>query len=91
MQLPSSLSRKAIIRTFDVHSAVSWEKLFEREEKNGLSKLRVDGDYPGWVYYETEGLIKWLIRNDHYSINEIRAMFGHTVQRSNVRTHVLAG
>jgi hypothetical protein len=76
--------------TFDRHSAVSWEKLFEREDQNGLAKLRVEGDYASKAYYETEGLIHWLVRNDHYTIGQIQRLLDGPQQNS-ARTHVLVG
>lgn len=92
MNLPDSLSRRAIARTFDRLSQVAWEKLFEREDQNGLEKLRVDGDYPSKAYYATEGVIHWLVRNGHYTQEEVtRKIEGRPSQMGTVRTHVLAG
>lgn len=92
-KLPDSLSRKAVISTFDRISAVAWEKLFEREDHNGLGKLRVPGDYAGKSYYSTEGVIHWLIRNDHYTIEQIESKTNGTGRAPLLpsRTHLLAG
>jgi hypothetical protein len=63
MKLPETLSRKAIIATFDKLEPVVWEKLFEREDSNGLGKHRVLGDdYQRKAYYRTEGVMAWLMR-----------------------------
>ena len=70
MKLPETLSRKAIIETFDKLEPVTWEKLFEREDSNGIGKLRAVGDYRGKAYYQTDGIMQWLIRNGHYTIDE---------------------
>lgn len=92
MKLPDSLSRKAVISTFDRISAVAWEKLFEREDQNGLGKLRVPGDYPGKTYYRTDGLVHWLIRNDHYTVEQIESKTnGSRAIPLPARTHLLAG
>lgn len=92
MNLPDSLSRKAIARTFDRLTPVAWEKLFEREDQNGLEKLRVDGDYPAKAYYETDGILKWLVRNGHYTHDELtRKLEPRPAPTATVRTHLLAG
>ena len=92
-RLPDRLSRKAVTQTFDRISPTAWEKLFEREDQNGLEKLRVEGDYPGRSYYQTEGLAQWLVRNAHYSPEQIDAKLNGS--RTSVglptRTHLLAG
>lgn len=90
MELPSSLTRNAVINTFRKISPVAWEKLFEREDQNGIGNLRVSGDYPKRAYYATDGLIQWLVRNNRYSVDEIRHITTPS-QPAAVRTHVLAG
>lgn len=92
MNLPDSLSRKAVIQTFDRISAVGWERLFAREDQNGLSCLRVPGDFKGKTYYSTEGLTHWLVRNDRYTVVEIRRIVqgAPAPPGFTVRTHVLA-
>lgn len=72
MNLPATLNRKAIIETFDKFAPVTWEKLFEREDQNGIGKLRTEGDYPGKAYYVTSGIMEWLIRNGHYTVDEFK-------------------
>lgn len=93
MNLPDSLSRKAVSKTFDLISPVAWEKLFEREDQNGLAKLRVEGDYPGRTYYDTDGLVKWLVRNAHYSPEQMHGKMNgsRSVAGLPTRTHLLAG
>jgi hypothetical protein len=89
---PSSLSRKSIPMIFRRLSPVAWEKLFEREDGNGIGKLRVAGDFSSRVYYDTEGLIHWLIRNAYYTPEQIRDLFAeHKPAPPTIRTHVLAG
>lgn len=92
MNLPDSLSRKAITQTFDRISPVAWERLFAREDCNGLSCLRVPGDFKGKTYYSTEGLVHWLVRNDRYTIVEVRRIVNGSpaVTGMTIRTHVLA-
>jgi hypothetical protein len=70
MKLPNSLSRKAIMDTFDRLEPVTWEKLFEREGANGIAKHRTTGDYPSRAYYRTEGIMEWLVRNGHYTVEQ---------------------
>lgn len=94
MNLPDSLSRKAVVQTFDKIDAVAWERLFDREDDNGLAKLRVDGDYRRWAYYETAGLVHWMLRNAYYTPQEMRVVLGEEVQIRRVavaRTHLLVG
>jgi hypothetical protein len=92
VKLPDTLTRKAVARTFDRISPVAWEKLFEREDQNGLGRLRREGDYPGRAYYETEGVMQWLLRNDHYTVEQIdEKANGRSVRALQVRTHLLAG
>lgn len=82
MNLPETLSRKAIMRTFSRLEPVKWESLFEREMKNGLWKHRVLStpkcDYVHKVYYITEGVQGWLIREGYYTADEFfaNARFG---------------
>lgn len=92
VKLPDSLSRKAIIQTFDRITPVAWERLFAREDCNGLCRLRVVGDFKGKTYYSTDGLIHWLVRNDRYTIVEIRRIVNGAPSPSGltIRTHVLA-
>lgn len=72
MKLPETLSRKAITETFDRLEAVTWEKLFEREDSNGIGKHRVSGDYQRKAYYRTVGIMEWLVREGHYTLDEYR-------------------
>jgi hypothetical protein len=71
VKLPETLSRKAIIATFDKLEPVVWEKLFEREDSNGIVKHRVPGeDYQRKAYYRTAGLMAWLVREGYYTLDE---------------------
>jgi hypothetical protein len=71
MRLPETLSRKAIIVTFDRLEPVVWEKLFEREDSNGIVRHRVPGeDYQRKVYYRTEGIMAWLVREGCYTLED---------------------
>lgn len=73
MKLPQTLSRRAIIETFDKLEPVTWEKLFEREDSNGIGKHRVPGeDYRRKAYYRTEGIMAWLVREGYYTLDEYR-------------------
>jgi hypothetical protein len=74
--LPESLSRRGIAAEFDKLTPVAWEKLFEREDINGLVKLRVPGDMRDRVYYSVEGVALWLVRNDYYTRQEINEQLG---------------
>lgn len=74
--LPDILSRKGIAAEFDKLTPVSWEKLFEREDQNGLAKLRVPGDMRDRAYYSVEGVSKWLVRNDYYTRREMDRHLG---------------
>lgn len=71
--LPDSLSRRGIAAEFDKLTPVAWEKLFEREDQNGLAKLRVAGDLRDRAYYSVEGIAQWLVRNDYYTRREVDA------------------
>ena len=71
MRLPETLSRRAIIATFDRLEPVVWEKLFEREDSNGITKHRIPGeDYQRKAYYRTEGLMAWLVREGYYTLED---------------------
>lgn len=70
MKLPETLSRKAITEAFDKLAPVTWEKLFEREGGNGILKYRVPGDYQRMAYYQTAGIMEWLVRHGHYTVDE---------------------
>lgn len=72
MKLPETLSRKAIIETFNRLEPVTWEKLFEREDSNGIVKHRVIGDYQRKAYYRTAGIMEWLVREGHYTLDDYR-------------------
>lgn len=90
--LPDKLSRKAVIKIFDQLSPTKWEKLFEREDGNGLAKLRGEGDFPGRAYYETAGLIQWLVRNGYYMPEQNVSKIDRAPRAMpSVRTHILAG
>lgn len=91
MKLPDSLSRRSIITEFDKLTPVSWEKLFEREDQNGIAKLRVLGDFENRAYYRTEGLIHWLVRNAYYTHAEITVKLNGAAVGVAVRRHVMAG
>ena len=92
LTLPSSLSRRAICQTFNRLEPVTWEKLFEREDGNGLAKWRVNGDYKGKSYYDTHGIMEWLVRNGHYTLSEVKELAGDSTPNGiTVRTHALAG
>lgn len=78
--LPDSLSRKGIAAEFDKLTPVAWEKLFEREDQNGLCKLRVSGDMRDRVYYGLEGVARWLVRNDYYTRREMNQKLGIVAQ-----------
>jgi len=71
MKLPETLSRKAIIETFNKLEPVTWEKLFDREDSNGIVKHRVPGDdYQRKAYYRTEGIMAWLVREGYYTLDD---------------------
>lgn len=70
MKLPDSLNRKAIMEIFNHLEPVTWEKLFEREDSNGIGRLRTSGDYRGKAYYQTHGIMDWLVRNGHYTLDD---------------------
>lgn len=92
--LPDSLSRKSVSATFTKLSPVAWEKLFEREDQNCIAKLRVLGDMNNKVYYKTEGIIHWLVRNGYYTVEEMNEkVFGvtRTTTGITIRRHVMAG
>lgn len=91
-KLPDSLSRKAIALTFDRITPVAWEKLFEREDQNGLEKLRTAGDFPGRIYYKTDGLTQWLIRNGFYTPGQIEGKISgdNRAVAPAIRTHLLS-
>lgn len=73
MKLPETLSRKAITETFDKLEPVTWEKLFEREDSNGIGKHRVPSDdYQRKAYYRTEGIMAWMVREGHYTLDDYR-------------------
>lgn len=72
MKLPETLSRKAIIETFNCLEPVTWEKLFEREDGNGIGKLRVQCEYQRKAYYLTQGIMEWLVREGHYTLDDYR-------------------
>lgn len=58
------------METFDQLAPVTWEKLFEREDGNGIGKHRVPGDYKLKAYYRTAGIMEWLVREGHYTIDQ---------------------
>lgn len=89
--LPDSLSRRSIAAEFDKLTPVAWEKLFAREDQNGIAKLRVLGDLNNKAYYRTEGIIHWLVRNSYYTRPEIDEKVRGNVPRLVVRQHVMAG
>lgn len=73
MKLPETLSRRAISETFNRLEAVTWEKLFEREDANGIVKHRVPNeDYQRKAYYRTEGVMAWLVREGYYTLDDYR-------------------
>jgi hypothetical protein len=72
MKLPETLSRKAVTETFDKLEPVRWEKLFEREDTNGIVKHRVVGDYQRKAYYRTAGIMEWLVTEGHYTLDDYR-------------------
>lgn len=75
MKLPETLSRKAISETFNRLDAVTWEKLFQREDTNGIVKHRCpvsSDDYQRKAYYRTEGVMAWLVREGHYTLDDYR-------------------
>lgn len=75
MKLPETLSRKAIIETFDKLAPVTWEKLFEREDCNGIARHRVpvaSDDYRRKAYYRTDGIMAWLVREGYYTLDAYR-------------------
>ena len=72
MKLPETLSRRAVTETFDKLEPVTWEKLFEREDSNGIVKHRVAGDYQRKAYYRTAGIMAWLVTEGHYTLDDYR-------------------
>lgn len=91
--LPPELDRRAVALNFDLISPCGWEKLFERERKNGLFELRVPGpDYVLNVHYDTRMLIEWLIRNHRYTLAQVRDLFHEAPPvRPAVKQHLLVG
>lgn len=90
--LPDSLSRRGISTEFNKLTPVAWEKLFEREDLNGLGKLRVPGDMNNRAYYSVEGIALWLVRNDYYTRREVEVKLGLIAAPSvTIRTHLLLG
>ena len=74
--LPETLSRRAIMQTFNRLEPVTWEKLFIREDTNGIGKYRVPSepnDYTHKAYYNAEGIKRWLIREGYYTADEFQA------------------
>lgn len=88
--LPDQLTRRGIAAEFDRLTPTAWEKLFEREDQNGIAKLRVAGDMNNKAYYSVEGIIQWLVRNDYYTRSEISRKLGDA-PRMTMRMHVMAG
>lgn len=89
LSLPDKLSRKAATKIFDQISPCAWEKLFEREDKNGIVAFRETGDFPKLAYYRTQDLIHWLIRNGYLTPAQVAG----DVPRHNghiTRTHIMA-
>ena len=72
MKLPETLSRRAVTETFDKLEPITWEKLFEREDSNGIVKHRVAGDYQRKAYYRTAGIMAWLVTEGHYTLDDYR-------------------
>ena len=71
MKLPATLSRRAIMETFNRLEPVTWEKLFDREDANGIVKHRVPGeDYRRKAYYRTSGIMEWLVREGYYTLDD---------------------
>lgn len=89
--LPDSLSRRGITFEFCKLTPVAWEKLFEREDQNGLAKLRVIGDMNNRAYYSVEGIAKWLVRNDYYTSAETRLILNESAPTQTIRQHVMVG
>lgn len=74
MKLPETLSRRAIMETFNRLAPVTWEKLFEREDSNGIARYRVQSeDYQRKAYYQTTGIMAWLVREGHYTLDDYRS------------------
>lgn len=90
--LPDRLSRRGIAEEFNRLTPVAWEKLFEREDQNGIAKLRVQGDLNNKVYYSVEGIVQWLVRNDYYTRREMESKLGLSASPALVvRQHLMAG
>lgn len=89
--LPDSLSRRGIANEFDKLTPVAWERLFDKENQNGIARLRVPGDMNNRVYYSVEGIAQWLVRNDYYKRIEIRMKCGESSHTVPIRQHVMAG
>jgi len=64
--LPDSLSRRGIATEFDKLTPVAWERLFDKENQNGIARLRVPGDMNNRAYYSGEGMKDWLLSEGHY-------------------------
>jgi hypothetical protein len=76
MKFPDKLSRRAIMQTFNRLEPVTWEKLFMREDSNGIRKYRVPSephDYIQKAYYDSAGIKAWLIREGYYTADEFYA------------------
>jgi len=90
--LPDFLSRRGITSEFDKLTPVAWERLFDKENQNGIAKLRVQGDMNNRVYYSVQGIIHWLVRNDYYNRIEIALKLTDQIPpRTEVRQHIMAG
>lgn len=90
--LPDRLTRRGISEEFNELTPVAWEKLFEREDQNGLGKLRTQGDMNNKAYYSVEGIVQWLVRNDYYTRREMEKKLGlSSSPASSIRQHIMAG
>jgi hypothetical protein len=90
--LPDRLTRRGIAEEFNSLTAVAWEKLFEREDQNGIAKLRVPGDMNNKVYYNVEGIVQWLVRNDYYTRREMESKLGLSpAPQLSIRQHLMVG
>lgn len=87
--LPKKLCRKAVISHFTKLTASQWEWLFAHEKKNGLHALRVKGNFGYKAYYRTEGIIQWLVSEDHYVSEEFKPERSNSWSALHVKTHSL--
>ena len=69
--LPKKLCRNAVKSHFTKLLPNQWDWLFAHEKTNGLHALRIKGPFKK-AYYRTQGLVQWLVCEDHYTAEEFK-------------------